>query len=587
MLQREPWWNRKAETSVSAAASRRAKFLSVHRVSSGSAAADDILIESATPSPAMVESSSYDTSTVDSSQKEHTAQYTDDDIGDDLAAAEVIPGDVTPTRDELPVWQVIDNTVDEVDHVNDNATHDNDGDIGINVIEKNIACTDDGRDHDKDKGDKGSNIVKDNQKEVAVYGPIVPCSSLQTIDAMYSSFHDDDDGSNPSAVSDGDVSEKSEVEKPTTETRTLSKTRKRFSSVESNRSSNTLSSERSSTRDRSSTRERSPPTKRSHYEKSHKHSKQKEHNSTTRRSKKSRSQSPGSPRRPRALKVSYDKLREQNGTALPVRTYDPLDPLGMRATQFLSTDHTKPYWSRKKTLHSSNDSKSSKSSSYDKYSESSVEKSRRSSSEKSSKGLHKSKRTRSPSKERHSSRKAQSPASPSRRKSSDKFKEDKSSSHANSSSGNKSFSKHSSSSHHHSSRYARAKSVYSSHVKRSTVKKPEKTSDQSGWLKKLTADGIGIQKIRPNQRKTFMATCVEDYSLQTNGCMAKELKPLLAFKVGNPQFVSEFYEKKTELNELPMVRSNLFWHQKMIVKYKYALILHFSQDNKVQIVIIY
>lgn len=105
-----------------------------------------------------------------------------------------------------------------------------------------------------------------------------------------------------------------------------------------------------------------------------------------------------------------------------------------------------------------------------------------------------------------------------------------------------------------SSHYSRAKSVYNARSKvtgtSSGTSLPERKS-QKDVAKRLSQakmlDGVGIQKIRVTHQRAFMKQYVEENYFEPDGPMSKGMKPLMAFKIGNPQFVSEFLEKKTEM----------------------------------------
>lgn len=260
-----------------------------------------------------------------------------------------------------------------------------------------------------------------------------------------------------------------------------------------------------------------------------------------------RSRSPKSPRRPRKLSVPYDKIREANGTALPRRTYDPLDPGGKRAVAHRSTSCDRSGGERRSM---SKDQENILANDTNNNSGSRKEKTYHSSSSDHQHGS-RSSRERTPMLDK-SSHNSSSLNRDKRSSGRDMSSRDRTLSpdRLQSTKGIKSFSSSS------SSRQTRLKTSYSTHRKRCTTKKAIDNSctNPSSRMEVGTADGVGVQKMRTVQRKMFMATCVEEYYLHRNGSMAKGMKPLLAFKVGNPQFVSEFYDKKTEMNNQKAVR---------------------------------
>ena len=101
------------------------------------------------------------------------------------------------------------------------------------------------------------------------------------------------------------------------------------------------------------------------------------------------------------------------------------------------------------------------------------------------------------------------------------------------------------------SHYSRAKLVYNARSKASLSALSISDKTEKDVAKRLNQakilDGVGIQKIRVTHQKAFLKQFVEDNYMEPDGKMAKGMKPLMAFKIGNPQFVSEFLEKKTEM----------------------------------------
>ncbi|XP_067936675.1 uncharacterized protein [Watersipora subatra] len=507
---REPWWNRK---SGATAVSRRSKFLSGHRLSLSSAATDAAENGAGSTNTPMVDA------TISASARDGVS-FSEDNQSIEYESSS---NDVTPTRDEPSVWEVIDNTV-ETEHSVDTTK------ISTNHRTKRIVtvCKSPTTEETEQRTIGLDNPKKDTQTAVCgkaseYYGPPEPCPSISSLDNDYSVKN---------------VKSKDLKSVHGTAGKSVSEPRTQHQTNMSERQKSTLSDVSTSTSfsDKSSTNSKNSMSKRSPKDKTLKYTKSKDDKSSKKQSKKSKSDSRNEERRPRTLTVAYDKLREKNGTSLPPRTYDPLDPHGINARRWTHSS-TKPYTQRS-TSSKRQDSGGKQLSHHG---------SRKSSSERGSDSTSRLDRGRSSSQD---DSKEETGVSSQSQKFPNDYDSNKPSLTSSQRLGKKLLSKHSSS--HSSQKYSRSKVVYSSHVKRTAIKKLDKPSDHSSWMKVFT-DGIGIQKIRQNQRKTFLATCVEEYSLQTNGSMAKDVKPLLAFKVGNPQFVSEFYEKKTELNELPML----------------------------------
>lgn len=118
------------------------------------------------------------------------------------------------------------------------------------------------------------------------------------------------------------------------------------------------------------------------------------------------------------------------------------------------------------------------------------------------------------------------------------------------------------------SHYSRAKSVFTARSrvnngasnKATTAQKSSTRSEAGGdadVARRLNQakilDGVGLQKIRVANHKSFLKQYIEEYYMESNGNMAEGMMPLMAFKIGNPQFVSEFLEKKTEIAEAEIV----------------------------------
>lgn len=239
-----------------------------------------------------------------------------------------------------------------------------------------------------------------------------------------------------------------------------------------------------------------------------------------------------SPRRPRKLNVNYDKIRAKYGKALPPRTYSPLHPppkdtpLPQAYNKESAIFWQHNYHHKQIHTHTHNHTpierhtSKQKSGNTDKHSSTSSDKRHHEFSSLSSK-------TGSTKKIKEVS---------------DQVGTARVVSHAYQSSGT----------------YNRTKKGYSTSAKRAAASKNYGKSVNGPKREvKVEGDGVGVMKIRPNQRKIFMSTCVEDYYLKKDGSLAKGLKPALAFKVGNPQFVSEFYEKKTELAASKLVRATI------------------------------
>lgn len=529
LLQRAPWWSREANSA--ALGSKKPKSYVGQRLPNnvnGSTETSSVLSNTAEEeySNRKTELASnidpYKSSDIDNNQNSLVCNdapvvsinYNHTLVGNTVYASprSLNSGDVTPTKDEEPVWKIIDNTNDEIEGP---IEHEDFGELIVT----------------SQSGDLPENTCSNSS--------LPKHSSSSAIE----SANTDNAAANANAtVATNDMSSicvETGVQSSTSETlvspisKIESGVKKRLGSVDSTRSSITMSSGQSSVSSSSSKH------KKSHH--NGRHSTKSSHESDRRKSRsKSRDddhkQEP--PRKLRKLTVAYDELRAKNGTALPARTYDPLNPWDKYSAFGRRGDSTK-HLSRKYYV--------SKFARHGETSDSFTTRNRSSSS------LEKS----SSKKEMFDSSHSQDTYSnPALKEDDVKIKvffenstrsvkpDTTSESH---SSANKVFSSSD------TSRYSRAKSIFSAHKRKSVVIKKQETKAEGIPRMMTDGDGIGILKVKQNQRKMLLNTCVKEYYMEPDGSLAKGVKPLLAFKVANPQFVSEFYEKKTEIQNRPVV----------------------------------